>query len=610
MWFIGLIAGAMIGAMLPGGGGMILAGAAVGLIAGAIYGARSNQERDTWKKLDSEFSERFANLSARLTIIEHRLGIDAQSGSSAPTSTRADAAVAPPEAVTEVPTPASLPLPTSPTAPDARAMPSESAAPRRAEPAGATTRRDGRFFALLALADRRQHPCQDRCRAAVLRRGVRPATGGALWIHADSREAGVGRHRSRGDDLVRQQPRGQGHARNVRSCAAGRRLRHPVSDRLLHARALRDDRRGAGFSGFCSHRRRMRAHGCPPECPVARGTGHLGRFPRTDPRLDRKRRLHRAVQLLPAAQRVRRHGQLVQRLALSQSRRLHLYIPGRSCLGQPFVSSGKFRHHRSLPDRFLRDLFGIAGLDDRIQCAGETQCRRWTPAFRRSDCSRGFPASHPRRSHGARVERDDRRPLLSRALALAVRSPRPCDRSSRTFPTRNRRGLSHHSRAARVRRPRHDRVVGAGRICAPLVWTAAKPFARMRCRHASAIRCRHVFRCPYRRRQPRAAILQQRRHRLDGDCPGSLVQRAPAGTRRQATRVEPLHCRTAACLGYCVDRVCRLARYRCICGKAESARHCTCGRCNSGFAVRHRAAAPSAAACCECPPGCWFREFR
>src|SRR5258706_4236716 len=135
MWFIGLIAGAMIGALLPGGGGMILAGAAVGLIAGALYGARSSPERDAWKKLDSEFSERFADLSARLTIVEHRLGIDAQSTAPARISTRADAAVVFPVAATDVPMPSSLPLPSSPTAPDARAMPSESAAPPRAEPA-------------------------------------------------------------------------------------------------------------------------------------------------------------------------------------------------------------------------------------------------------------------------------------------------------------------------------------------------------------------------------------------------------------------------------------------------------------------------------------------
>ena len=42
MWFVGLIAGAMIGSLLPGGG-MTLAGAALGLIIGAVYGARNNQ---------------------------------------------------------------------------------------------------------------------------------------------------------------------------------------------------------------------------------------------------------------------------------------------------------------------------------------------------------------------------------------------------------------------------------------------------------------------------------------------------------------------------------------------------------------------------------------
>ena len=63
MWFIGLIAGAMIGSLLPGGG-MVLAGAAVGLIAGAVYGARNNQQPDASKKLDHEISARLAEWSA------------------------------------------------------------------------------------------------------------------------------------------------------------------------------------------------------------------------------------------------------------------------------------------------------------------------------------------------------------------------------------------------------------------------------------------------------------------------------------------------------------------------------------------------------------------
>lgn len=136
MWFVGMIAGAMIGSLLPGGG-MVLAGAAVGLIAGAVYGARHNQQRDTSKRLDPELSARFAELSARLTIVEQRLGIDAQSTAPAQAKTppAADDAVAAPvvvEGIPQQPSPLSLPL-SAATAEAPAAIPSESGAPRRVD---------------------------------------------------------------------------------------------------------------------------------------------------------------------------------------------------------------------------------------------------------------------------------------------------------------------------------------------------------------------------------------------------------------------------------------------------------------------------------------------
>ena len=78
MWLVGLIAGAMIGSLLPGAG-MTLAGAAIGLVAGAVYGARNNQRRDASKNIDREMSAQLAELSARLAIVEQRLGIGDQS---------------------------------------------------------------------------------------------------------------------------------------------------------------------------------------------------------------------------------------------------------------------------------------------------------------------------------------------------------------------------------------------------------------------------------------------------------------------------------------------------------------------------------------------------
>ena len=83
MWFIGMIAGAMIGSLLPGGG-MVLSGAAVGLIAGAVYGARNNQPRDGSKRFDREISAQLAELSARLTVVEQRMGLDPQPTATAP----------------------------------------------------------------------------------------------------------------------------------------------------------------------------------------------------------------------------------------------------------------------------------------------------------------------------------------------------------------------------------------------------------------------------------------------------------------------------------------------------------------------------------------------
>ena len=124
MWFVGLIAGAMIGSLLPGGG-MILAGAAVGLIAGAVYGARNNQQRDASKQVDPEASARFADLSARLTIIEHHLGIGAQStprtGTQTPHATNA-AVVSPVEDERIPAQPSSPPLPSPVALPEAPAQ--------------------------------------------------------------------------------------------------------------------------------------------------------------------------------------------------------------------------------------------------------------------------------------------------------------------------------------------------------------------------------------------------------------------------------------------------------------------------------------------------------
>ncbi len=136
MWFVGLIAGAMIGSLLPGSG-MVLAGAAAGLLAGAVYGARISQQRDGLKALDRELSARFAELSSRLTIVEHRLGIDAQplGRANAQTAPATDDAVVFPVADQEIPQqPSALPLPSSA---ETRQSPatilSESDSPRRTD---------------------------------------------------------------------------------------------------------------------------------------------------------------------------------------------------------------------------------------------------------------------------------------------------------------------------------------------------------------------------------------------------------------------------------------------------------------------------------------------
>jgi uncharacterized membrane protein len=78
MWFIGLIAGAIIGSLIPGAG-MTLAGAILGLIAGAVYGARDIQRRDASTGAERELRARLAEFSARLAIIEQRLGLDVES---------------------------------------------------------------------------------------------------------------------------------------------------------------------------------------------------------------------------------------------------------------------------------------------------------------------------------------------------------------------------------------------------------------------------------------------------------------------------------------------------------------------------------------------------
>lgn len=134
MWFVGLIAGAMIGSLLPGRG-MALAGAAVGLIAGAVYGARNNQQRGAPKKLDREISGRLAELSARLAIVEQRMGLDAQPTTTAPARSQsaADGATAAPVADEWIPQqPSSLSSPLSAATPEApTAIPPESGTPRR-----------------------------------------------------------------------------------------------------------------------------------------------------------------------------------------------------------------------------------------------------------------------------------------------------------------------------------------------------------------------------------------------------------------------------------------------------------------------------------------------
>jgi uncharacterized membrane protein len=136
MWFVGMIAGAMIGSLLPGGG-MVLAGAAIGLIAGAVYGARIKPQRDTSSKLDQELGAQIAKLSARLTIIERRLGIDAPSTApvdAQPPPATHDAVVSPAvaEPIPEQPAAPSLPLAAAtPEAP--AAIPSESGTPRQTD---------------------------------------------------------------------------------------------------------------------------------------------------------------------------------------------------------------------------------------------------------------------------------------------------------------------------------------------------------------------------------------------------------------------------------------------------------------------------------------------
>jgi uncharacterized membrane protein len=121
MWFVGLIAGAMIGSLLPGGG-MTLPGAALGLIAGAVYGARNNQQPDGSKNLDREISARLAELSARLSIVEQRMGMGAQPAIIAPPQSQPtkENATAEPVASEWVPqTPSSQPSELSVASPEA-----------------------------------------------------------------------------------------------------------------------------------------------------------------------------------------------------------------------------------------------------------------------------------------------------------------------------------------------------------------------------------------------------------------------------------------------------------------------------------------------------------